>query len=213
MRKIGLIGAGRGCYEIIDLARSCDLMVVELYDDVRYGVDEKELIPISNKINPELKYAISIGDPVSKKKIQHKHNLLKENTVNVISPQSHIGSRTKINEGLIMQRWSRISNDAEVGWHIYMNFSSGIAHDSKVGDFSFIGPSATILGGSKLGEGVFIGGNAIVSPDVEVGEWSVIGACSIVTKNVPPFEVWVGNPAKFLRKNEDGIREKNKGNI
>ena len=29
---------------------------------------------------------------------------------------------------------------------------------------------------------------------------SIIGAGSVVTKNVPDNEVWVGNPARFIRK-------------
>ena len=33
-----------------------------------------------------------------------------------------------------------------------------------------------------------------------IGEAAVIGAGSVVTKNVPAGEVWLGNPAKVLRK-------------
>ena len=40
----------------------------------------------------------------------------------------------------------------------------------------------------------------IIICGVTIGEGALIGAGSVVTKNVPAGEVWVGNPAKFLRK-------------
>jgi len=48
-------------------------------------------------------------------------------------------------------------------------------------------------------EDVFIGANSIVLKGIKIGARSIIGAGSVVTKNIPPDEVWAGNPAKFIR--------------
>ncbi len=55
--------------------------------------------------------------------------------------------------------------------------------------------SAPIL----IGNDVFIGANSTILKGVRIGDRSIIGACSLVTKDVPPDQVWAGNPAKFIR--------------
>lgn len=47
---------------------------------------------------------------------------------------------------------------------------------------------------------VFIGGHCLILKGVNIGHHSVVGAGSIVTKNIPPFEIWAGCPAKFIKK-------------
>jgi len=46
---------------------------------------------------------------------------------------------------------------------------------------------------------VWIGNGAIVLSGVMIGNGSVVGAGSVVTKNIPPYEIWAGNPARFIR--------------
>ena len=54
-----------------------------------------------------------------------------------------------------------------------------------------------------IGKRVWIGSGAIVLPGVTIGDNSVIGAGSVVTKDIPADCVYGGNPAKFIKKNED----------
>jgi len=48
--------------------------------------------------------------------------------------------------------------------------------------------------------GAAIGAGSIILPGVSIGSNSLVGAGSVVTKNIPDGEVWVGHPAKFVRK-------------
>lgn len=47
---------------------------------------------------------------------------------------------------------------------------------------------------------VFIGVNSIILAIDYIGEGAIIGAGSVVTKNVPPYEIWAGNPAKKINE-------------
>jgi acetyltransferase-like isoleucine patch superfamily enzyme len=59
----------------------------------------------------------------------------------------------------------------------------------------------------KICKGVWIGAKAIVLKGVTIGEGAVVGAGSVVTKSVEPYTVVAGNPAKFIKKIEDGFSD------
>lgn len=60
-------------------------------------------------------------------------------------------------------------------------------------------PDTTRVKEIKIGDNVFIGANSIILKGVVIGDGSVIGAGSVVTKNIPPNQIWAGNPAKFIK--------------
>ena len=51
-----------------------------------------------------------------------------------------------------------------------------------------------------IGEDCWFGSGVRVLKGIIIGKGCVIGAGSIVTKNIPNYEVWAGNPAKYLKK-------------
>lgn len=48
----------------------------------------------------------------------------------------------------------------------------------------------------------YIGANTVICKPVTIGEGAIVGASSVVTRDIPPFEIWAGNPARFIRKRE-----------
>lgn len=86
--------------------------------------------------------------------------------------------------------------------HPQVKIGSGcrIYHHITLATQSPIGSEYYII----LEDDVTIGAHSIViSPPnrtLRIGTAAVIGAGSVVTKDVPAWEVWAGNPAKFLRK-------------
>lgn len=110
-----------------------------------------------------------------------------------------------------------IMEDAWIGPFCYFNSAGGIKIGNKVG----IGPRVTILtsehsaipaiaaitdtelifGSVHIQDLADIGAGSIILPGAVVGQGSIVGAGSVVTKNthIPAYQVWVGNPCKFLR--------------
>lgn len=48
-------------------------------------------------------------------------------------------------------------------------------------------------------EDVFIGCNTIICNSVTIGKGAMVAAGSIVTKDIPPYQVWGGNPARYIK--------------
>ena len=55
------------------------------------------------------------------------------------------------------------------------------------------------LGHVTLGNDVWIGANVIILTGATIRDGAIIGAGSVVTKDIPPYTIYGGIPAKFIR--------------
>ena len=55
------------------------------------------------------------------------------------------------------------------------------------------------LGRVIIEEDAFIGCNVVICNSVTIGKGAIVGAGSIVTKDIPPYQVWAGNPARYIK--------------
>jgi putative colanic acid biosynthesis acetyltransferase WcaF len=49
-----------------------------------------------------------------------------------------------------------------------------------------------------LEDGSWVGARAIICPGVKLGQGAVAAAGSVVTRDIPPYQVWAGNPAVYV---------------
>lgn len=56
---------------------------------------------------------------------------------------------------------------------------------------------------TKIGNDVWIGANTLIKAGVIISDGAVVGMGSVVTKDIGPYEIWAGNPAKYIRKRFD----------
>lgn len=73
----------------------------------------------------------------------------------------------------------------------------------EIGDYVSIGHNVTIHG-AKICDYALIGIGAILLDYVEVGEGAIVAAGSLVLTNtkIPPYTIWGGVPAKFIKNAE-----------
>lgn len=55
-------------------------------------------------------------------------------------------------------------------------------------------------GDVRIGNDVWIGRGVIIMSGVTISDGAVVGAGSVVSKNIGAYEIWAGNPAKFVKK-------------
>lgn len=58
----------------------------------------------------------------------------------------------------------------------------------------------------KIGNRVWIGTRVIILSGVTIGDGAVIGAGAVVTKNIPPYTVWGGVPAKYIKDRNKNLK-------
>jgi UDP-3-O-[3-hydroxymyristoyl] glucosamine N-acyltransferase len=93
-------------------------------------------------------------------------------------------------------------SDTIIGRGTKINALCFIAHNCIIGKNVFITGSSMLNGSVRVGDDTIIYSQVIVRDQAVIGSESIIGMGSVVTKDIPSNEVWVGNPARFLRKNE-----------
>ncbi len=52
----------------------------------------------------------------------------------------------------------------------------------------------------EIGAQVWICADAFIGPNIIIGESAIVGAASVVVKDVPPWQIFAGNPAKFVKE-------------
>ncbi|MDR2841452.1 MAG: gamma carbonic anhydrase family protein [Paludibacter sp.] len=73
----------------------------------------------------------------------------------------------------------------------------------EIGDYVSIGHNVTVHG-AKIDNYALIGMGAVVLDYAEVGEGAIVAAGSVVLSNtkIPPYTLWAGVPAKFVKNVE-----------
>lgn len=116
-----------------------------------------------------------------------------------VGERCNIGQNVVISPGVIIGNGVKIQNNVSV--------YTGVT----IADDAFLGPSCVFTNvinprsfierkdefrPTKVGRGASIGANATIVCGNDIGEYSMIGAGAVVTKDVPPYSLWVGNPAR-----------------
>ena len=73
----------------------------------------------------------------------------------------------------------------------------------EIGDYVSIGHNVTVHG-AKINDYALIGMGAVLLDYAEVGEGAIVAAGSLVLSNtiIPPYTLWAGVPAKFVKNVE-----------
>ncbi len=122
----------------------------------------------------------------------------------IILPGARLGSHCNINAHCL------IENDVQIGDHVTVKCGVYLWDGITLEDHVFVGPNVTFTNDrfprsqqkppsferTIVRRGASIGAGAVILCGLTIGEQAMIGAGSVVTKDVPPGELWYGNPAR-----------------
>jgi UDP-2-acetamido-3-amino-2,3-dideoxy-glucuronate N-acetyltransferase len=126
---------------------------------------------------------------------------------------SHIMPNCKLGENCNIGQNVVVSPDVVLGRNVKVQNNVSIYTGVTCDDDVFLGPSMVFTNvinprsavnrkneyaKTHVGKGASIGANATIVCGHDIGEYAFIGAGAVVTKNVPPYSLWVGNPAKQI---------------
>lgn len=126
----------------------------------------------------------------------------------VILPKAIVGENCNICSHCL------IENDVVVGDNVTVKCGVQLWDGIRVEDNVFIGPNVTFTNDkyprskqypeqfwkTTIKKGASIGAGAVILCGITIGEKAMIAAGSVVTKDVPAGELWMGNPAKYVRQ-------------
>jgi acetyltransferase-like isoleucine patch superfamily enzyme len=145
---------------------------------------------------------------------QIKSDVVFGSGVKIVNPVNLYGCT--IGNNTFVGPFVEIQKDVLIGENCKIQSHTFICELVEIGDDCFVGHGVVFIndlfsnGGpamgnksfwrkTKVGKNVSIGSNATILP-VEICDNVVIGAGAVVTKNIIKSGVYIGNPAKLLKK-------------
>lgn len=110
----------------------------------------------------------------------------------IMGDEVEVGGNTCIDRGAL--------SDTIIGSHTKINNLCHIAHNNIIGENVEITGCVNVSGGNVIDNNVWLAPNSSLVGYIHIGEGAVLGMGAVAVKDIPAHEVWVGNPAKLLKK-------------
>jgi sugar O-acyltransferase (sialic acid O-acetyltransferase NeuD family) len=214
LTRLVLIGAGGFARETAEAVRAVN-DVQPTFDLLGYLDDDPALhgtkiegVPVLGPVGalhdvPEALAVACTGNPsnyFSRKRIVGHLDLAPNRYATIVHPSAVVPPSARLGPGTVLLAGVVLTAAVHVGAHVAVMPHVVLTHDDVVGDFVTLASGVRLGGRVQIGEGAYMGAGALVREDRRVGRWSLIGMGSVVTKDVPESEVWMGVPARFVRR-------------
>lgn len=120
--------------------------------------------------------------------------------VTFIHPTAYVAPSCQLSSGVFICANVSITSSNKIGLNCIIRPGATIGHDNIIEDHVSITAGASVGSHIKLCEGVMVGLKACIREYLELAPYSMLGMGSVLTKNMKYGELWVGSPARSLRK-------------
>jgi sugar O-acyltransferase (sialic acid O-acetyltransferase NeuD family) len=122
----------------------------------------------------------------------------------LVDPTAVVASSAVLGPACYVGAMSVIGAGARVGPGCLVDRSCSLADHVRLGELVCTGPGVVIAGSVRVDDGAFLGAGAVIAPERTIGSGAIIGAGAVVVRDVSAGDVVAGNPAKVLRRVDDG---------
>lgn len=126
----------------------------------------------------------------------------RESLATFIHPSAYVAPTVELGRGCAILPGACISPGTKIGDNSLIMVAASIGHSNNIGEYCHVAAQACVGSYLKVGKGVHFGLNCTIRENLIIGDYATIGMGAVLTKNVGEKEIWVGNPAKLLRKAE-----------
>jgi len=147
-------------------------------------------------------FIFCIGNPNSfykREEICSRLNLPPEKFISIIHPSASISHSAHIGQGAIILQHVYIGSEAVIGNHVVISPNTTIHHGVTIADHSMLASGVHVAGDAKIGKSAYLGMGSTIRGGVRIGDYACTGLGSAVIRDVPDNQVYVGNPATFLK--------------
>lgn len=129
-------------------------------------------------------------------------NIPDDKLATFVHPLTYIAPNAVLGPGTVVMPFAAISAATTIGKGCLVMVGATILHNTRIGKYCHFAAQACIGANMSIADGVHIGLNATTRENLSIGKNSTLGMGSVLTKDMGDNEIWVGNPAQFLRKAE-----------
>lgn len=144
-----------------------------------------------------------IGRSIKTAELFESINIPNERWATVIHKTAFIDSSVKLEPGVFVMYNAYIAPRTIIGKCTMVKANTNIGHDVKIGALSHIAMGAIIVSCVELGYCSTIAVGATTLAHTKIGNYSMLGASSLLTCNIPDKEIYIGTPARFIKKMSD----------
>lgn len=152
--------------------------------------------------HPDASVVLCIASPKNlglRKKIVARLGLAPDRYATIVHPAASVAAGTELGAGSVFLAGVVVTAPQVIGSHVCAMPHTVFTHDDQIADHALFATGVLLAGSVTVGENAYLGAGCLIREGRTIGAGALIGMGSVVLGDVPPGEVWVGNPARYLR--------------
>lgn len=209
--SIYVLGIGHNSIAMIELAEDCGYEIAglyhynnertgEVYFDFKIAGSTEELL--SKESLEGMNFLLTMGDNAIRTELYNKIIAKGGNVPSLVHPTATVSKRSQIGNGVLVMPQSIVQADVTIGNNTIITLNSVVSHSTTIGNNCFISGNNLIGAYVNVEDNCWIGQAClIVSGTVNtVGHHSVLGAGSVLRNDMRPGCLYLGNPARLVKR-------------